>query len=197
MGAAPVRASDDPDEPLMLAYAGGSARAFDQLYARHRGGTYRYLLRHTGNPATAEELHQEVWLKVVRARDAWSPRARFATWLYTIVRNRLVDHWRARRGARFVSLDDEGVESAIEAALMEDGHEAGPLSSTLRLESGQHLVAALETIPPAQRDAFLLHVEGGLGLREIATLSGASIETVKSRLRYAYGRLRAALEDLQ
>jgi RNA polymerase sigma factor (sigma-70 family) len=197
MGAAPVTASDDPDESLMRSYAGGSDTAFEQLYARHRGGTYRYLLRHTGNPATAEELHQEVWFKVVRARDAWSPQARFTTWLYTIARNRLVDHWRARRGARFVSLDDEGVESAVEAALMEDRHEAGPLSSTLRLESGQHLVAALETIPPAQRDAFLLHVEGGLALREIATLSGASIETVKSRLRYAYGRLRTALEDLQ
>ena len=197
MGAAPVTASDDPDESLMRSYAGGSAKAFEQLYARHRGGTYRYLLRHTGNRATAEELHQEVWLKVVRARDAWHRQARFTTWLYTIARNRLVDHWRARRGARFVSLDDEGVESAVEAALMEDRHEAGPLSSTLRLESGQHLVAALETIPPAQRDAFLLHVEGGLALREIATLSGASIETVKSRLRYAYGRLRTALEDLQ
>jgi RNA polymerase sigma-70 factor (ECF subfamily) len=197
MGAAPVTASDDPDESLMRSYAGGSASAFDQLYARHRGGTYRYLLRHTGNPATAEELHQDVWLKVVRARDAWSAQARFTTWLYTIARNRLVDHWRARRGTDFVSLDDEGVESAVEAALMDGGEEASPLSMTMSLESGQRLVAALEAIPPAQRDAFLLHVEGGLGLREIGALSGASIETVKSRLRYAYGRLRTALEDLQ
>jgi len=181
----------------MRSYAGGSASAFDQLYARHRGGTYRYLLRHTGNPATAEELHQDVWLKVVRARDAWSAQARFTTWLYTIARNRLVDHWRARRGTDFVSLDDEGVESAVEAALMDGGEEASPLSMTMSLESGQRLVAALEAIPPAQRDAFLLHVEGGLGLREIGALSGASIETVKSRLRYAYGRLRTALEDLQ
>jgi len=197
MGAAQASAADDPDESLMRSYAGGSARAFEQLYARHRGGTYRYLLRHTGNPATAEELHQEVWLKVVRARDAWSAQARFTTWLYTIARNRLVDHWRARRTTHFVSLDDEGVESAVEAALMDGGEEASPLSSTMRVESGQRLVAALEAIPPAQRDAFLLHVEGGLGLREIAALSGASIETVKSRLRYAYGRLRTALEDLQ
>jgi RNA polymerase sigma factor (sigma-70 family) len=197
MGATPVTASDESDESQMLAYAGGSTRAFEQLYARHRGGTYRYLLRHTGNPATAEELHQEVWLSVVRARDTWSAQARFATWLYTIARNRLVDHWRTRRGARLVSLDDEGIESAVEAALMADRNETGPLSLTMHVESGQRLVAALEGIPPAQRDAFLLHVEGGLGLREIAALSGASIETVKSRLRYAYGRLRTALEDLQ
>ena len=197
MGTAPATASDESDEMQMLAYAGGSSSAFEQLYARHRGGTYRYLLRHTGNPATAEELHQEVWLSVVRARDTWSAQARFATWLYTIARNRLVDHWRTRRGARLVSLDDEGIESAVEAALMADRNETGPLSLTMHVESGQRLVAALEGIPPAQRDAFLLHVEGGLGLREIAALSGASIETVKSRLRYAYGRLRTALEDLQ
>ena len=197
MRAAPATASDKSDESQMLAYAGGVAKAFEQLYARHRGGTYRYLLRHTGSPATAEELHQEVWLRVVRARDSWSPQARFATWLYTIARNRLVDHWRARRGTHVVSLDDEGVESAVEAVLMDGGAEADPLSLTMHVESGQRLVAALEAIPPAQRDAFLLHVEGGLGLREIAALSGTSIETVKSRLRYAYGRLRTALEDLQ
>ena len=88
-------------------------------------------------------------------------------------------------------------KSAVDAALMADRNETGPLSLTMHVESGQRLVAALEGIPPAQRDAFLLHVEGGLGLREIAALSGASIETVKSRLRYAYGRLRTALEDLQ
>ncbi len=197
MGTAPATASDDSDESQMLAYAGGSGEAFEKLYARHRGGTYRYLLRHTRNSATAEELHQEVWLKVVRARGAWSAQARFSTWLYTIARNGLIDHWRARHGAQFVSLDDEGVESAVEAALMADRNEAGPLSLTMHVESGQRLVAALEAIPPAQRDAFLLHVEGGLGLREIAALSGASAETVKSRLRYAYGRLRTALEDLQ
>ena len=197
MGTAPATASDDSDESQMLAYAGGSVEAFEKLYARHRGGTYRYLLRHTRNSATAEELHQEVWLKVVRARGAWSAQARFSTWLYTIARNGLIDHWRARHGAQFVSLDDEGVESAVEAALMADRNEPGPLSLTMHVESGQRLVAALEAIPPAQRDAFLLHVEGGLGLREIAALSGASAETVKSRLRYAYGRLRTALEDLQ
>ena len=68
---------------------------------------------------------------------------------------------------------------------------------TIDAQTGQRLVAALANVPPAQRDAFLLHVEGGLALREVATLTGVSVETVKSRLRYAYGRLRAALEDLQ
>jgi RNA polymerase sigma factor (sigma-70 family) len=195
----PVRNTPDAesDEALMLAYAGGSSAAFDRLYARHRGGTYRYLLRHTGNAASAQEMHQDVWFKVVRARDGYTPDARFTTWLYTIARHRLVDHWRSQRGIRFTSLQDEGADDALDDLGMDDGSGVDPLSMTIDAQCGRRLVEALAGVPPAQRDAFLLHVEGGLSLPEIAALTSTSAETVKSRLRYAYKRLRAVLEDLQ
>ncbi len=196
MIAQPSAQADESDESLMLAYAGGSTTAFERLYARHRGGTYRYLLRHTGHASTAEELHQDVWLKVVRARDGYAPQARFTTWLYTIARHRLVDHLRSRRGARLVSLEDEGVEAAVEEAF-HDPVAADPLRATIDAQAGRRMIAALAEVPPAQRDAFLLHVEGGLPLGDIAALAGTPVETVKSRLRYAYARLRAALGDLQ
>jgi len=197
-----MRTADAPDggesdEDLMLAYARGSHAAFERLYARHRGGTYRYLLRHTGDVAGAEEMHQDLWMKVVRAADGYRPDARFATWLYTLARNRLVDHWRSRRGAHLTSLEDEGVAAAVEAATGDGPAAADPLAIAIERQAGRRLVSALSGVPPAQRDAFLLHVEGGLTLSEIAALNGASVETVKSRLRYAYGKLRAALEDLQ
>lgn len=181
----------------MLAYAGGSATAFERLYARHKGGTYRYLLRHTSDAASAEELHQDVWMKVVRARERYAPNARFTTWLYTLARHRLIDHWRSRRGASLASLDDAGVEAAVEEMTPDGPAARDPLSLTIDAQTGRRLVAALAQVPAAQRDAFLLHVEGGLPLRDIAELTGASVETVKSRLRYAYGKLRVALEDLQ
>jgi len=195
----PVRNTPDAesDEALMLAYAGGSSAAFDRLYARHRGGTYRYLLRHTGNAASAQEMHQDVWFKVVRARDGYTPDARFTTWLYTIARHRLVDHWRSQRGILFTSLQDEGADNALDDLGMDDGSGMDPLSMTIDAQCGRRLVEALAGVPPAQRDAFLLHVEGGLSLPEIAALTSTSAETVKSRLRYAYKRLRAVLEDLQ
>ena len=195
----PVRNTPDAesDEALMLAYAGGSSAAFDRLYARHRGGTYRYLLRHTGNAASAQEMHQDVWFKVVRARDGYTPDARFTTWLYTIARHRLVDHWRSQRGILFTSLQDEGTDTALDDLGMDDGSGMDPLSMTIDAQCGRRLVEALAGVPPAQRDAFLLHVEGGLSLPEIAALTSTSAETVKSRLRYAYKRLRAVLEDLQ
>ena len=195
----PVRNTPDAesDEALMLAYAGGSSAAFDRLYARHRGGTYRYLLRHTGNAASAQEMHQDVWFKVVRARDGYTPDARFTTWLYTIARHRLVDHWRSQRGILFTSLQDEGADNALDDLGMDDASGMDPLSMTIDAQCGRRLVEALAGVPPAQRDAFLLHVEGGLSLPEIAALTSTSAETVKSRLRYAYKRLRAVLEDLQ
>ena len=65
------------------------------------------------------------------------------------------------------------------------------------MQTGARIIAALGTLPEAQRDAFLLHVEGGLALAEIAALTGAPAETVKSRLRYAYARLRDVLGDLR
>jgi RNA polymerase sigma-70 factor (ECF subfamily) len=190
---------DDTDEALMLAYGRGDAAAFERLYARHKGPTYRYLLRHTSERPVADELHQDVWMNVVRARERYAADARFKTWVYTLARHRLIDHWRARRGARFTSLDDDGASAMVDAQLAAEGGSTDddPLATTIDAQAGQRLVVALADVPAAQRDAFLLHVEGGLSLEEIARLTGAPPETIKSRLRYAYRRLRAALEDLQ
>jgi RNA polymerase sigma-70 factor (ECF subfamily) len=187
------------DEALMRAYGRGEASAFEALYARHRAATYRYFLRHTGGDgATAAELHQDLWLKVIGARGRYETQAKFTTWLYTLARHRMVDHWRSRHGVTLASLEDEATVTQAEqsAAAMRDGSD-DPLNATMDAEARRRLLTALADVPQLQRDAFLLHVEGGLSLEEIAGLTAASAETVKSRLRYAYRRLRAALEDLQ
>ena len=186
------------DEDLMLAYAAGNAAAFDTLYGRHKGPVYRFVLRHCGNAGLADELFQDVWTSVVRTRASYAPTAKFTTWLYTLARNRIVDHWRSSGQVGFVSIDDEADDDtpARVAAL--------PASRTLephvRAESheiGQRLAHALASLPIAQRDAFLLQQEAGLSLTEIAELTGAGEETVKSRLRYALAKLREALEPLR
>ena len=187
------------DEALMRAYGHGDARAFETLYARHKGATYRYFLRHAGSDAaTADELHQELWLRVIRARERYEAQAKFPTWLYTLARHLVVDHWRSRHGVTLASLEDNGIVSQAEesAAACRDVDD-DPMLASIDAETGRRLVAALADIPPLQRDAFLLHVEGGLSLDEIASLTSTSGETVKSRLRYAYRRLRETLEDLQ
>ena len=186
----------DEDEALMLAYARGDAASFERLYARHKGPTYRYLLRHSSNRATADELHQDVWMRVVRARERYRPEARFTTWLYTLARHRLVDHFRSKGGVVAASLDQDSADGLPDTPAEEPSSAGDPLVRVLDEESGNRLLAALADVPGLQRDAFLLHVEAGLSLVEIATLTGVPAETVKSRLRYAYRRLRAALEDL-
>ncbi len=186
------------DEALMRAYGRGDSRAFEALYARHKARTYRYFLRHAGgHAATAAELHQDLWLKVIGARERYVAQARFSTWLYTLARHRMVDHWRSRDGVSLASLADEAIATQAEesvSALREGSDD--PLHATIDAQARRRLVAALADIPPVQRDAFLLHVEGGLSLEEIASLTAVSGETVKSRLRYAYRRLRATLEEL-
>ena len=188
----------DSDEALMLAYAAGRAAAFDTLYMRHKGGVYRYLLRHCGNAGTAEELFQDVWMNAIRARDRYAPTAKFTTWVYTLAHNRLVDYWRATGQAKLASIDDDNDDStraAVEAlpASRRDEPEARIATRQLR----EQLHAALATLPAVQRDAFLLQQEGGLSLAEIAEMTGVGMETVKSRLRYAVAKLRGELTELR
>ena len=178
----------------MLAYARGEAAAFDTLYARHKGGVYRYLLRHCGNAGVADELFQDVWMNAIRVRATYVPTAKFSTWLYTLAHHRLVDHWRSSGQATLVSIDDEddsGTQHAVDAIASARTDE--PEARAQNRELAASLAAALATLPSAQRDAVLLLQEGGLSLAEIASLQAVGVETVKSRLRYAVSRLRMEL----
>src|SRR5258708_19608721 len=103
--------AESPDEELMLAYRGGDARAFETLYTRHHTRLFRFVLRSIKVRAVAEELYQEIWMRLIEARASYSPKARFTTWLYTIAHHRLVDHWR-NRGLTLVELAREEIARA-------------------------------------------------------------------------------------
>ncbi len=185
---APERESD---ESLMLAYAVGDGRAFDVLYDRHRGGSYRYFLRSLRNEGLAQELLQDLWMNVIRARATYEVQARFATWLYRMAHNRLIDHYRHSSVVELVALEDESEPSGPQIADAAPGPEAAAAGR----EAARRMLDLVEALPAAQREAFLLQEEGGLSLADIAQATGAGIETVKSRLRYAMARLREGMRD--
>ena len=176
----------------MQAYGGGDAAAFEALYRKHRAPLYRYVLRSVRG-GEAEELFQEIWMRVIEARGRYRPAAKFTTWLYTIAHNRLVDHWRAW-GLSPVSLDaeEEGERTVAEPVAPPDA-EPGRIAEAR--ETGERLLAALGALPLAQREAFLLHHEGELTAAEIAAATGTHEEAAKSRLRYAMNKLREALRE--
>jgi RNA polymerase sigma-70 factor (ECF subfamily) len=177
-----------PDEDLMLAYRAGDAAAFDALYARHRGGVFRYLRRQTRNAAVAEELFQDVWMRLIDARARYEPQAKFSTWLYTIAHNRLMDHFRSGRRAALVSYDDADDPPPEPVA-----DTPQPEETLARKQDAARLLAAIDALPAAQREAFVLQQEGDLSVEEIAAATRVNRETAKSRLRYAMAKLRAQL----
>jgi len=185
-----VSAENVSDEQLMSRYRDGDAVAFEALYGRHRGPVFRYVLRQVGLRSAAEEVFQEIWMNIIAARERYRVQARFATFLYHVAHNCVVDHFRRKTPLHLISLDDDP-EEAIQIAGPERDQ---PERAVASRQSSAKLLNVLSLLPPEQREAFLLHEEGGLTLEEIATVTGTGRETVKSRLRYALAKLREGVE---
>ncbi len=188
------------DEQLMLDFKSGDARAFAMLVSRHRGPVYNFILRYVRHRQRAEDLLQETWLKVVRNSSQWQPTARFTTWVYTIARNLCVDNARKESFRKTDSLDAPASNEASDSRLVGDlvADEAG-----LQPDRGAHntqvrpmIEQALASLPPEQREVFMLREYQGIGFREIAEVVGINENTVKSRMRYALEGLRKRLTEL-
>jgi RNA polymerase sigma-70 factor (ECF subfamily) len=182
------------DEKLMLAFKAGDARAFEELVRRHRGAVFNFLLRLTGQRQCAEDLLQETWLKVVRGATAWEAKAKLTTWIYTIARNLCTDAMRKESYRKAESLDrpisgedERPLAEAVPSGASLPDREAHNVSIRPMLER------ALVMLPLEQREVFLLREHHGLPFKEIALVTGASENTVKSRMRYALEGLRRNL----
>lgn len=185
-------ADTPPDEQLMQAYARGDMRAFEILHDRHALPVWRFVQRSVQNAALADDLVQDVWFSVVRHAPQYEPRAKFRTWLFTLAHHRMVDHWRTQKN--HTSLDAESEDGSALAEMLAAESCFGPERRLDSRELAQSLLDALAALPEVQREAFLLQAEAGMSLAEIAQTTGVSMETAKSRLRYARARLRETLE---
>ena len=180
------------DEELMERYRDGDAGAFDILYGRHKGGVYRYMLRQCGDRGVAEELFQDVWMNLIRARAAYMVKAKFTTYIYTLAHHRLIDHYRTRAGGVPLSFDAEDGPALERVAGARSDDPA--IGVDLR-QQATRLLQLIAELPEAQREAFMLQQESDMSVEDIAQATGVNRETAKSRLRYAMARLRAGMKE--
>jgi len=179
------------DETLMSRYAGGDEKAFEAVYRRHRAGLRRFFARQCGSEATAQELAQEVWFRVIRAvQDGnYSADGRFGPYLYRIARNHLIDWYRKTGSYREIEID-ETTETETESAMLESSGARNPEQELGDKQALQNVLSAIEDLPEEQRTALMMYLESDMSYEEIAEATGSNRETVKSRLRYARQTLR-------
>lgn len=184
----------------MEAFREGDPSAFEALVQRHGRPLYNYLLRSVHNPARAEELLQDVLVRVIHSKHRYRRSAKFTTWVYTIARNLCVDESRRARFRDHDSLearrwagDDDGGRTIL-SGLAAEGVPTDEAADAPRLRV--RLAQAVQRLPDDQREVFLMRQLAGLSFREIGDAVGAPENTVKSRMRYALEKLRQDLSDL-
>jgi RNA polymerase sigma-70 factor (ECF subfamily) len=179
------------DDQLLERAGRGDRDALNELFRRYRQVAYRVAYRLLGNEADALDAVQEAFVKALTHLRGFQGRSSFKTWLLRVVSNASLDLGRSRGRREALSFDALGPQNREDIEpLVAD--EAG--RDLEREDLRQLLIQALEQLPPAQRQTFVLHAEAGLSYREVAGTLNISIGTVMSRLFYARQKLRALLD---
>jgi RNA polymerase sigma-70 factor, ECF subfamily len=174
--------SEPSDEALFADYRAGNLAAFETLFRRWQVPLGRHLARMLDDPAAADDLVMETFLRLHRHRERWRESTPLRPWLFTIARNLARNRLRARRLWGWLPL----------ASAM---HRTSPPPAALD-QVRARVTAAFAALPPAQREACSLRLLGELSMEEIARVTSVPVGTVKSRLFHGLRRLRALLADL-
>jgi RNA polymerase sigma-70 factor (ECF subfamily) len=188
-----------PDEPeesarLMQRLAAGDERALAALYERWAGPLLGFLVKMCGDRALAEDILQEVFLRVWRAAPTYQPTARYSTWLFHVARNAwLNEREKLQRRPRPLALDaaDDGDSAPLDP---EDPSAPRPDRTALDRELGRRIDGAVARLPDKLREVWILGAAQGLPYPEVAEILGIPVGTVKSRMFQAVRLLRSDLE---
>jgi RNA polymerase sigma-70 factor (ECF subfamily) len=184
----------EPDAQLMLRVKEGDAASFAVLLERHRAAAIHFLYRMVQNQAVAEELAQEAFLRVYRARATYEPTAKFTTWLFRIATHLALNSLRDRRSRKLHESLDEVAEQAASRQIADRRPTIEQaLLDRARLEEVRRAIGAL---PDKQRAAVLMHKYEEMEYSHIARVLNCSEGAVKSLLFRAYETLRARLAHL-
>ena len=180
------------DSELIAAFKGGDAEALGLLMERHKAAVYGYLLRLTGRPDAADDLFQEVFLKLVKNPSAYGEREKLKAWLFTVARNAAMDYFRKEGSRGEVPL--EGYDGQPGPADFMASAEPGPAEAFYGKARGARIDAALAALSEDQREVFYLRHYSELSFREIAEQLSLPIGTVLARMSRAAALLRKNLE---
>ncbi|MDW7679009.1 MAG: RNA polymerase sigma factor [bacterium] len=183
------------DAQIMLQVKNGDAKAFEQLVEKYKLPIINFCLRFSGNKDDAEDLAQDVFVRVFQAAERYEDRAKFSTWLYRIAVNLCLNHQRRKKLITFLSLDRNHHDSSERSS---DNLEALFSSSTpereYELKEQQRLVQqAINSLPENQKTVVILYRYHNLSYQEIAKILNISISAVESRLHRAKLNLKKRL----
>jgi RNA polymerase sigma-70 factor (ECF subfamily) len=184
----------------MERFGRGDGSAFEELLRRHQRPVLNFIYRYVGSRSTAEDLTQDVFLRIIRRARSYKREAKFTTWLYTIARNICVDHARRMQHRRAASLDQPLRADGEDRRTLGDNiaaEDADVAREAIGHELGQRIRAAVEGLADEQREVFLMREYLGLPFKEIADIVGIPENTAKSRMRYALEKLRADLAEFE
>ncbi len=185
----------DDERAVIAAVRGGDRERFRVLVDRHHDALYGVLVRLVADPALADELAQEAFIRAFRSLDTFRAEARFSTWLVQIGIHLARDEIRRRQRRRTIVSLDERLESLGSAAEPADEREDNdPLAGLCRRERDGELVAALGRLPPAYREVLTLRYFAGWSFAEIAAHTGDTVGTLKVRAHRARTQLRDVLD---
>ena len=165
----------------------------DRLIEQYQHRLLRYLVYLSGNRELAEDLFQETWIRVLERGHQYDGRHEFSTWLYAVARNLTIDYWRKKNPVSVDWLTEDEESARFEPA------DTRPLPWELiaQHEQAERISVALVGIPAEYREVIVLRFQDGLALGEIATVTGAPLGTVKSRLYRGLNLLMGQLEGTQ
>lgn len=190
------------DEVLMMRYQGGDREAFAILVRRHKTPVYNFIMRQVRAQPAAEDLTQDVFVKIVQNAADFKHEARFSTWTYAIARNVCIDYLRKMSLRRHPSLDqpvssDTAEGTSLGERLADPKPGAVVDRTAIGSQVARHITQAVENLPIEQREVFLLREIGNVPFKDIAEITGVPENTVKSRMRYALERLQEALAEYE
>jgi RNA polymerase sigma-70 factor (ECF subfamily) len=198
---APIAREEVTDEVLMLRFQAGDRTAFASLVKKHKTALYNFVLRLVRSPSAAEDLVQDVFVKVVQSAVDFKHESKFSTWAYAIARNICIDHLRKMSHRQHPSIDETRTDAADGPTLLDrtaDPHPSAAVErSAIGTEVGQRIARCVEALPQEQREVFLLREIADLPFKDIAGITGVPENTVKSRMRYALERLQESLAEYE